>query len=912
MLKYMQFATLMLVGLIVGCGGGASLTPEGSGEGEVTVEVKFFLYDCSDADTTVSPLVCVSSTQLEADSNDNYLVVQVEVNGQLLNDPLIELSSDVGSMFLVEGGSIEGIDGTLATFRELPDSGSVTVTVTYSEQEYTQTYTIREPLDTVSAGIFSCPSFDLASPSLDDCSPTLDVYSDPTTVVVGRALTDGLPVANHLISVAANLGDLSSTTTLTDSEGYGYWLLGPAQSQEVVTVTTSFKEATSTEVYAKMHGEVVSSSQQVAVSVWDQDCPPSDVACSPIQNVSSAETAIILVEATDSLLAADNQLVSVTASKGSLSPGDGIALTNADGQAQLEYSAGTNGGVVSFSATYEGATSSYNATIDLVELEVALSSPLAADEEISKNSTLAVTATLTVDGGADRYETPVDVTFSSNCLSTETAQLSETVTAVDGIATAVYKPLEGCVQEDTIKAEVILGGQVSSSTLTVDIAETEVDNIVFVSAEPQLISIRGSGEDTTSQLTFQVKDKEGDAKAGELVLFEKASGQHDLEFFPASATSDSQGFVTVTVKPDRLPGVFRVRATVDDATPTITAVSGSLTVSGGLPDSDSFNIALDISNPDAWGWVNESVTATAVVADHFNNPVPDGTTVYFTVEHGRIEPRPSCETVNSTCSVQWFSHGESDFGPQPRDARVSVMAYVEGEESYWDNDGDNQYTFGVDNFITSLHDMGEAYRDDDEDYVYDATGTTEQLIDRNNDDVYTAGDGILNGQSCSEASEIAGDCNIDLVDIMSRHVIVLSGGNSQISYCSLTGDCSVGMPGGAGEPSELDTDVLYTCAFDVAPDGSINPVPFGSTISFSVGGGDVKLVGATAFEQSSTNVAIYHTSIGLGNVGVDDRVSCPGGFYAVGVDRSDGGGTIVVTLDTPKSIAISNSITVLP
>ena len=74
---------------------------------------------------------------------------------------------------------------------------------------------------------------------------------------------------------------------------------------------------------------------------------------------------------------------------------------------------------------------------------------------------------------------------------------------------------------------------------------------------------------------------------------------------------------------------------------------------------------------------------TVSIADRQGNPVPDGTQINLTTESGVLVP-PSCFTAGgtSTCNVQLRSQGS-----RPANGRVSILAYLPGEEDYVDANG---------------------------------------------------------------------------------------------------------------------------------------------------------------------------------------------------------------------------------
>jgi hypothetical protein len=107
-------------------------------------------------------------------------------------------------------------------------------------------------------------------------------------------------------------------------------------------------------------------------------------------------------------------------------------------------------------------------------------------------------------------------------------------------------------------------------------------------------------------------------------------------------------------------------------------------------------------------------TLTVRVADRQGNAVVDGTVVNFTAEGGQVGSSCATSTVNkiSSCSVNFVSQN-----PRPANGRVSVLAYLEGTKDYTDVNGNNRYDAGVDTLIQ----LGDAYRDDDENLLYAGT-----------------------------------------------------------------------------------------------------------------------------------------------------------------------------------------------
>ncbi|MBW8190230.1 hypothetical protein K0504_04200 [Neiella marina] len=742
--------------------------------------------------------------------------------------------------------------------------------------------------ETVEITLWACDSFDLSAPDLTGCSETDQVESSPPTVIFVEAESDGSAASGEKVTVAADKGVLSQSdgTVLTNTDGQGFLTITAGEDTGVVTLTASYSDASS-ELVATINGTPVTSSNSVSVELWD--CEPSQDGCMQITNFSAASPALIVVMAQQDNNPAVNQMVTVTSSKGTLSPSDGIVLTDDSGYATLDISAGSDSGIVTVDAVFEDATDSLNATINEVQINLALTTSLADGEELADGSTIAVTATLTTDEG-DAYETPVEVVFSSTCAEADTAIIDESIQSTAGTAVATYKP-DGCETEDVISASVTVGSSSDLDSVVIAIADTPVGNIEFVSADPTFIYLEGSGGQTTSSVTFKVTDTNGRAKQGESVDFSLASGDDKVDLSVLTALSDSNGEVTTTVRAGSLPGSARVQAIVTDSDPVISTVSSELAIATGLPDIDSFSLSFSVHNPESWGYDGEEVDVTIRAADHFGNPVSDGTSISFITEGGAIEP--SCETAGGVCTVSWTSQD-----PRPINARVTVLAFAEGEESFTDNNGNGLFEHDADTFDTA-YDIGEAYRDDDEDGIYN---NADQLIDRNSNGSYDGPDGIYNGQLCHQDSATAGTCTQDLVDVHSQGVIVMAGNAPQIKFCGWDGtnlDCNT-------TPSTLaGVSTAVVCAYDIAADGvTINPVAAGSEISFTPSD-PLKLLGASGFEQSSTNASIVHPYLGI-----DDFTACSAGVYQVRLDLTDGGGQLLVELTTPKGVYTSAAVTI--
>lgn len=221
----------------------------------------------------------------------------------------------------------------------------------------------------------------------------------------------------------------------------------------------------------------------------------------------------------------------------------------------------------------------------------------------------------------------------------------------------------------------------------------ELGSIEFVAATPDFIVLQGTGgtgRSETSVVTFQVKGTDGSPMVAQDVDFMLNTEIGGLSLASATAKTNADGKVSTVVRAGTIPSSVRVTATVSGtsstgATISINTQSDMLTLSTGIADQNSFSLSLSKFNPEAWDYDGEEVDITARLADHYNNVVPDGTTVYFTTEGGAIQP--SCQTQDGACSVKWRSQN-----PRPKNHRVTILATAVGNESFVDKDSNGQYT----------------------------------------------------------------------------------------------------------------------------------------------------------------------------------------------------------------------------
>jgi hypothetical protein len=433
-------------------------------------------------------------------------------------------------------------------------------------------------------------------------------------------------------------------------------------------------------------------------------------------------------------------------------PSSGTALSDSGGMAQVGLPAGTQAGAftVSGNATVGGkaATSSVSYTVAFPTL--ALSALSVTPQPLSAGGNASIS--VTVLNGTAAYALPLAVAFSSPCTAAGKAVIGSPVLTQNGLATASYTD-KGCGVADAVTASVALGGASVSKTGIVTVLPAKAGSIKFVSANTASIALKGTGgvgRQEFSTLTFQVFDTTGNPVAGKQVDFvfadvppasNTASTVGGLSLNPTSATSAADGTVTTMVAAGTIPTSVRVVASIQGATPMVTTLSNLLVISTGVPDQQHFSLATEIGNCEGWNFDQTCSTVTATLGDHFGNPAPNGTVVNFTTEGGVIDA--SCVIADSaTCSVPLRASS-----PRPSNGRVTVLAYVLGEEGFFDDNGNNvcdncDNTAGSE-FLSKYDMKQDIFRDDNENGVWSAG---EPCIGPNtNGSCSTPGDGKYNG-----------------------------------------------------------------------------------------------------------------------------------------------------------------------
>ncbi|MEZ5567840.1 MAG: hypothetical protein R3E54_05800 [Halioglobus sp.] len=536
-------------------------------------------------------------------------------------------------------------------------------------------------------------------------------------------------------------------------------------------------------------------------------------------------------------------VVSVNSSLGTLTPATGTALTDDNGIATFLIEAGPERGAGTISANATANGQALSGTLGFQVGETGFRIGFFDDDgmfvegavKIEPQSTLAAggSAQLSVvvlDPDDNLVTSVEEVVFSSGCIAAgqSTINPESPVTTLNSRATTLYSA-GTCSGRDDITASLV--GTNAQAFGNLSVASATANAVLFVSAEPELIVLRGTGgqnRDETSVVTFQVNDGIGQPLQGVKVDFALNTEVGGITLSTPSGLTNGEGQVSVIVSSGDVATTVRVVATIDDGNGgTLGTVSDLLTVTTGLPDQNSISLAVSDTFVVENGMRVDGVTRqfTVSMADKFNNPVVDGTAAVFTTEYGAIVG--SCTTTDGTCSVTWRSQEprfptltdntfvktifdndyncpshNGDSGPcqsdlgSVRGGRSAVMVHALGEESFIDRNGNGL----MDQAEATLFDnLPEAFIDYNDDGVYTPnlpecianpqgslqciSGEEEIFVDLNSNNIYDTNDepAVYNGLLCPPEGDGVW-CSRSLVHVFTRSVM-LSDAPPGISSC---------------------------------------------------------------------------------------------------------------------------------
>lgn len=472
---------------------------------------------------------------------------------------------------------------------------------------------------------------------------------------------------------------------------------------------------------------------------------------------------------------------------------------------------------------------------------------LLSTSSISAGGTATVSASLVDANNANAlYNAAATVSFSSICSGKGQASFNPAQQlSASGSFSSTYTA-SGCAQTDTITASATINGQPITANANINVAPATIGSIQFIGALPTTIGLQGMGGITSSKVTFQVNDANGNPISGASVSFSLNPTVGGTTLNPLKGTTDNLGQVFTFVQSGAQHGVINVKATVTLAGVTSSISSSAITISTGVPTQNNFSMSMDTHNLEGFNVDGEIATITVRMSDRFQNPVPDGTAVTFTTNGGAVDGQ--CFTFTTTtesglCTVHWVSKN-----PRPVtdtddvQNHVHILAYTVGEESFIDKNGNGVFD-ATDSFAGD--DIPEVFMDSKETGSY-VSG--EYYVDFDNSGTHTGANGKWDGQLCKAGAS----CGNPTVEISGETCLVMS-----TSGLNITGPTTV--PAG--------TTAAYTIQ-----DG-LNNVPAQGTIISLIGAPS----GAVITESGNTSFAVTDLPGACSATGITIHVVIPTG-----------------------------------
>jgi len=265
-------------------------------------------------------------------------------------------------------------------------------------------------------------------------------------------------------------------------------------------------------------------------------------------------------------------------------------------------------------------------------------------------TTSRLTATVR-DSDGENVGPGVSVAFSSS----RGRITSPVLTDQNGQAFATYT-------SDTGSGAVQVNASVGSAQGIASLSQTSgpASQIVLVSVERNSIGIRGSGDPESATMLFQVRSAQGiplgsaEAVNVDFELVAKTNGgEGSGEYLtPTTATSDANGFVSTTLNSGTIAGATETIARIATATGSIASRVIPISIDGGLPVVRNLTVVAGELNIPGMCYANIRSPVLALVFDDFQNPVPEGTIVYFTSQYGGIQAADTTDQ-HGTADV-WF------------------------------------------------------------------------------------------------------------------------------------------------------------------------------------------------------------------------------------------------------------------
>lgn len=730
------------------------------------------------------------------------------------------------------------------------------------------------------AGLSACPPEKVEPELTLSASPrTIDGAMQATTIkVVG--VDDNAKPGTGNVRVTSAAGSLKDGTdvALVAGEGTVDFTCNRATDpacNNVVRVTAEWI----------VSGETITANTNVTIApapIPDAGSASISVTATPARfDVGSGTSTIVATYIADTVPGA-NAAVTLATNLGTLLAIDGGTFVNgpSDSMGQVHALLIDNGspGVATVTATGPRATpATTDVTFDPRDAGPPVDGGYSVTLTADKNQIIAgvgdaTILTATLQSVSNTNGIPVTFTTSVGRLGPvggSGVASSYIATSDGGVAQAQLLAGSADTGQAVVTAQLATNGGATSNNVTVNIVN--VSQISFISTEcPQtitncnLMGLQGSGFNETALVKFKVTDGTGAGVSGVAVNFALVGAPTGTTVDPMG-TTNAMGEVRANVRAGRTIGTFTVTAT---ALGMFTVTSPTIGVRGAKPSNRGFLLRCDRVNIPVYASSTPPlplmVNCQVGLSDRYGNPIGTGTQVRLNSEAGQVPnnvattpfmPGVTAEGFGSFSFNTALNFPALDVPPltanatqypvplvtepsipgtivrNPRDGLVTVIAYLQGEEDFKD-DNANGTRDANEQFI----DQGEPFVDSNDNNQWD---TGETFVD-----TPPADGGVPNGMW--DGPNGTWDSN---AQIWTEYRLLYTGPTSS-SNCVLT-TSSTRTPSGFGTLFTNTSMVLR----GFTPDLHLNRVEGGS--------------GVTARFQPATrgSTAVVNSNIGLDGYG---------------------------------------------
>lgn len=691
---------LLLTLFLTACGGGGgggdgSLIGPGTAPGTGTT------------DEVVTPTLTLTVLDANGDATSQVSGnTPVTVRAQLLDSDgvpvegeIINFTSNVGQLTPASGSILTNAEGIAEIELSAGDeetAGSVSASGSVSGVSVSDSANIQSDGLQTTENPELPPTLELTVLDTDGNVTNQVLGNTPVNVRVLLTTSDGEPIVGELVTFSTEVGQLtpSSGTDLTDADGIATIQLGAGQIATAGRLTaTSVVNGETITATTNVQSDGLATTGginnfNIVLDVEVTDSTPG-VPSSIITALEGASVNLIVFDQ-EEILNAQGEVVGtidtpipnieadITTSLGTINlanePGSVVltAVTDSDGAINFELTAGDQLGSGEITVRVRDAEAVAPFEVGVAGLKIGTGSGdgfVEGDIDIGVNPLSAggtAIISVTVVDSENRIVPGISIDFASTCTASidgmggflATISAASTSNAL-GVAQATYEAL-GCEGNDVITATEATSGETASGTIQV--FPPAVGNIIFVSVQDaagndiESIFFKESGGISTAEVTFQVLDTRGDPVQDQTVEFSLSTAVGGITLEDASGLTDSEGFASAVVNAGFVQTPLTVTATIEFDTDndnvndtTRNSQSDLLSVNSGVADYDSFTLSASQLSFEGADRTDRSVTLSVSLADKFNNPVPDGTSVSFRTEYGRITP--SCNTVDGDCTA---------------------------------------------------------------------------------------------------------------------------------------------------------------------------------------------------------------------------------------------------------------------